>query len=106
MSVTQEQVLATAALCRLDLAVSSFHARSESEEERTARIASQLDAVVGYMDILNRVNTDAVAPLYSPLQRHVPPPRPDVAKHGLSADEVLANAPRRQQNFFAVPPVI
>ncbi|MDR2488493.1 MAG: Asp-tRNA(Asn)/Glu-tRNA(Gln) amidotransferase subunit GatC [Desulfovibrio sp.] len=106
MPVSKEQVLATAALCRLDLSVSSAHARPENPEERTARIASQLDAVVGYMDILNRVDTSQVEPLYSPLRQHVAPPRPDVVEKRLSAEEVTANAPMRQQCFFAVPPVI
>lgn len=106
MSVTKEQVLATAALCRLDLSVHSAHAVPESSEERVIRIASQLDAVVGYMDILNQVDTSQVEPLYSPLQHHIAPPRPDVAEKLLSAEDILANAPKRQQTFFAVPPVI
>lgn len=106
MSVSKEQVLATAALCRLDLSVTSAHAEQESPEERVTRIASQLDAVVKYMDVLNRVDTEGVEPLYSLLRRHVAPPRPDAAEKLLTAEEILANAPRRQQTFFAVPPVI
>ena len=106
MSVSKEQVLATAALCRLDLSVSSAHADQESPEERVTRIASQLDAVVKYMDILNQADTSQVEPLYSPLQQYVAPPRPDVAEKLLSAEDILANAPKRQQTFFAVPPVI
>ena len=106
MSVSKERVLATAALCRLDLSVTSAHAEQEAPEERVARIASQLDSVVKYMDILNQAGTDQVEPLYSPLQRHIAPPRPDVVEKLLTAEDILANAPRRQQTFFAVPPVI
>ena len=105
MPVTKEQVLATAALCRLDLSVSSAHARQENSEERAQRIASQLDAIVGYMDILNQVDTENVEPLYEPLQ-HIAPPRQDKVEQRLTPDEILANAPKRQQNFFVVPPVI
>jgi len=105
MPVTKEQVLATAALCRIDLSVAAENAGSESAEERVARIASQLDAVVGYMDILNQVDTEGVEPLYSPLE-HIAPLRKDVAEKHLTADEILANAPQRQQTFFVVPPVI
>lgn len=105
MSVSKEQVLATAALCRLDLSVSSAHARDESPDERASRIASQLDAVVGYMDILNQADTENVEPLYSPMQ-HIAPPRKDVVEQRLGVEEILANAPKRQQRFFAVPPII
>jgi len=105
MPVTKEQVLATAALCRIDFSVSSENVGSESAEERVARIAAQLDAIVGYMDILNQVNTEGVEPLYSSLE-HVAPLRKDVAEKHLTADEILANAPQRQQTFFVVPPVI
>ena len=106
MSVSKEHVLATAALCRLDLFVSSAHAGQEDPEERVTRIASQLDAVVNYMSILNQADTSHVEPLYSPLRQHVAPPRPDIAEKLLSAEDILANAPKRQQTFFAVPPVI
>ena len=105
MPVTKEQVLATAALCRLDLSVTSANGRDESPDERVARIASQLDAVVGYMDILNAVDTTGIEPLYSPIE-HIAPPRPDVAEKRRTAEEILANAPQRRQNFFEVPPVI
>ncbi|MDL2267084.1 Asp-tRNA(Asn)/Glu-tRNA(Gln) amidotransferase subunit GatC [Desulfovibrio sp. OttesenSCG-928-G15] len=105
MPVTPKQVLATAALSRLDISLSHEDTGAESAEDRTMRLASQLDAVVGYMDILNAVDTTNVAPLYSPLE-NVAPPREDVAIKRRSAEEVLANAPKRQQNFFVVPPVI
>ena len=39
MSVSKELVLATAALCRLDLSVSSAHANQENPEDRITRIA-------------------------------------------------------------------
>ena len=58
------------------------------------------------MGILDLVDTSRVEPLYSPLQQHVAPPRPDVSEKLLSAEDILVNAPKRQQTFFAVPPVI
>ena len=102
MPVSKEQVLATAALSRLDV----IHSDSDEDaEQRLSRIASQMDAIVGYMDILNHVDTNNVEPLYSPM-RDVAPPRADVAQKTRTPEEVLANAPRRRQNFFVVPPVI
>jgi aspartyl-tRNA(Asn)/glutamyl-tRNA(Gln) amidotransferase subunit C len=69
------------------------------------RLAAQMEAIVGYMDILNRVDTTGVDPLYSPL-RDTAPPRPDSAAKTRSVEEILANAPQRQGRFFAVPPVL
>ena len=106
MSVTKEVVLSTASLCRLDLSVHPARPEPETPEEHIARLASELDAIVGYMDIINKADTEGVEPLFSPLTEHVPPPRPDVAEQLLSAEEILANAPKKHQTFFAVPPVI
>lgn len=105
MSVSKEQVLATAALCRLDLSLGSSPDEKEDTEQRLERLASQLDAIVGYMDILNQVDTEGVEPLYSPM-RDVAPPRADIAEKRRTLEEVLANAPKRRQNFFVVPSVI
>lgn len=103
MSVSKEQVLATAALSRLDLGLSSESA--PDPDENISRIASQLDAIVGYMDILSQVDTENVEPLYSPMQ-DVAAPRKDRAEKRRTPDEILANAPERRQNYFVVPPVI
>ena len=102
MPVTKEQVLATAALARIDL--SAGHSAEEAEKA-ISRIAGQMESIVQYMDILNHVDTTGVEPLYSPM-RHVAPPRPDVAAKRLKPGEILAEAPERQGDFFAVPPVI
>lgn len=106
MPVSKEQVLATARLCRLDVSVGSAHAAADEDAEtRVTRVAAELDAILGYMDILDQVDTHDVEPLYSPMQ-HTAPPRPDRAEQRREAGEILANAPKRQGNFFAVPPVI
>ncbi|MDR2124144.1 MAG: Asp-tRNA(Asn)/Glu-tRNA(Gln) amidotransferase subunit GatC [Desulfovibrio sp.] len=100
MRVTKEQILATAALCRLD-----FSSNGEEAEVSLTDLAAQLDDVIGYMDILNNMDTNEVQPLYSPLL-HPQPPRADIAEKTRTAAEILANAPERQDNFFVVPPVI
>lgn len=102
MAVTREQVLAVARLARLDLYAG--HAPEEAEA-RVAALAGQMEDIVGYMDILNQVDTTGVEPMYSPM-KEVAPPRKDEVRQTLSVGEVLENAPKRQGNFFAVPPVI
>ncbi len=102
MPVTKEQVLATAALSRIDL----YEGRPESEaEEAVSKIAAQMESIVAYMDILNQVDTAGVEPMYSP-ENDLAPPRPDKVEQRLTVEEILQNAPKRQGNFFAVPPVI
>jgi aspartyl-tRNA(Asn)/glutamyl-tRNA(Gln) amidotransferase subunit C len=100
MRVTEEQVLATAALCRLDIAGCGGEA-----DGALAGMAAQLDDVLGYMDILNGVDTDSVQPMYSPLS-HPQPPRADIPEKKRSVAEILANAPEKRDNFFVVPPAI
>ena len=62
-----------------------------SEEEQTL-FARQLDDILGYMDVLAKVDTSRAEPLYSPAQ-HQPAPREDVAAHVCTRQDVLANAP-------------
>ena len=74
-------------------------------DEEVARFASELSAIVQYVDQLNEVNTDGVEPTAHVLPVHNvfredevrPSPPPDVS---------LANAPQRQDTFFRVPKVL
>jgi aspartyl/glutamyl-tRNA(Asn/Gln) amidotransferase, C subunit len=102
MAVTKEQVLATAALARLDLREGLS---DEESEALITAIAAQMAEVVGYMDILNSVDTEGVEPMYSPM-REVAPPREDTAVKRGNAEAILANAPERHSTFFVVPPVL
>ncbi len=102
MAVTPAEVVATAALARLDLACGLT---PETAEHSIARLAEQMATIIDYMDILNQADTTGIEPLYSPMQQ-VAPPREDVATQRLTVDAVLQNAPRRHDAFFVVPPVI
>ncbi len=105
-AVSREQVLATAALARIDLTQTYAGTSSpEQAEEEITRMAEQINTVIGYMDILNSVDTAGVEPLYSPML-NVAEPREDVARKLLTAEEILANAPKKQGTFFVVPPAI
>ena len=94
MSISAEQVQWIAHLARLEL--------SAAELEVLGR---DLNAIVGYVDLLQEVNTDAVEPLAHPLdlknvfREDEPRPSPPV-------DETLANAPARSDDYYAVPAVL
>ena len=75
---------------------------SGQEQELFAR---QLGDILGYMDVLAKVDTSAVEPLYSPAQ-HTSATREDVAAHVRTRQEVLANAPEADGEYFMVPRIV
>ena len=93
MSLSADDVRKVADLARLEL--------SESELDTMSR---QLGAIVDYINQLQQVNTDGIEPLAHALDVH-DVFRDDAPASSLSADEALANAPARKDNFYRVPPV-
>jgi aspartyl-tRNA(Asn)/glutamyl-tRNA(Gln) amidotransferase subunit C len=80
-------------------------ARLDLSEADLATMATQLTAILGYMDQLKELNTDGVEPLAHPLPvQNVF--RGDELKPSLSVDEALLNAPARSGDFFAVPAIL
>ena len=75
---------------------------NEQEQELFAR---QLGDILGYMDVLAKVDTCAVEPLYSPV-RHESAARQDVAAQVRTRQEVLANAPEADGEYFMVPRIV
>ncbi len=102
MLVSKEQVIAMANLVRLDVTMGQS---PQQAEETLERMQDQLSTIVSFMESINSVDTSAVEPLYSPMQ-FVAETREDTVIVRQTPDTVLANAPERQDNFFAVPPVI
>ena len=75
---------------------------SEQEQELFAR---QLGDILGYMDVLAKVDTSAVEPLNSPV-RHESAARQDAAAQVRTRQEVLANAPEADGEYFMVPRIV
>jgi len=74
-------------------------ARIRVEEERLAPLAAELSGILAWIEQLNEVDTEGVAPVALPM-------REDVVTDGGDASVVLANAPRAERGFFVVPKVI
>jgi Molecular chaperone len=64
-----------------------------------------IDLTKDSMDVLARVDTNEVEPLYSPAQ-HPGPLREDVAARKRERTEVLANAPEADGEYFIVPRIV
>ena len=92
--ITLAEVERVARLARLDL--------SEPEMER---MRFQLDAILTYIDKLRQLNTGGVEPTSHAIPM-VNVMREDEVRPSLPADEMLANAPEREADFFRVPKII
>ena len=80
-------------------------ARIAVSEDDAARMTGELNAILGFVEQLNEVDVEGVAPMTAVV--HVPlKERDDVVTEGAQAEKVLANAPLREGPFFAVPKVI
>ena len=92
--ITRQEVEHVARLARLEL----------SEEEK-ARMTEQLDAILGYIDKLNQLDTSQVEPMTTVIPM-VSVMREDEVQPSLPLEEALANAPDREDAFFRVPRII
>ena len=80
-------------------------ARLELTEDEKERMTAQLDAILGYVDKLNALDTSQVEPTTTVIPM-VSVMRDDVVRPSLDREEALANAPDRADAFFRVPRII
>jgi len=80
-------------------------ARLELSEEEKERMTAQLDAILGYMDTLNALDTAGVEPTTTVIPM-VSVMRDDTVRPSLDREDALANAPDREDGFFRVPRII
>ena len=80
-------------------------ARIAITDEEVAKIAPELDNILGWIEQLGEVDTHEVAPMTAVIPNHLRL-RDDVVTDGGVRDAVLANAPQAEHGFFAVPKVI
>ena len=94
MKLSREEVLHITLLARLGL--------SEAEVDQ---LSEQLSNILENFEVLRQVDTSDVPPTTQsiPLQNVV---RDDTAAPCLSQEQTLANAPRRDGNFFRVKAVL
>jgi aspartyl-tRNA(Asn)/glutamyl-tRNA(Gln) amidotransferase subunit C len=93
MSLTLEEVKHIANLARLEL----------SDEEIT-RFQGQLSAILTHFQQLESLDTEGVPPTASGADGQTPL-RADISQPSLTLEELLRNAPERDEKRFRVPPV-
>lgn len=94
MKVTDEMISNLANLSKLE-----FNA-----EERV-QLTKDLESMIGMIDKLNELDTEHVEPLLH-MTDVVNALREDEVKGSISREEVLLNAPLKNEQFFKVPKVI
>ena len=94
MKINREDVLHIALLARLGVT-----------DEDVDRLTEQLSNILENFEVLQRVNTDDVPPTAQSMAiQNVT--ADDKVITSMSPEEVLANAPRKEDNFFRVRPVL
>jgi aspartyl-tRNA(Asn)/glutamyl-tRNA(Gln) amidotransferase subunit C len=80
-------------------------ARIAVSEEDAQRMTGELNGILGFVEQLSEVNVDGVEPMTSvtPMEMKM---RADVVTDGGKADDIVANAPNEDRNFFLVPKVV
>jgi len=80
-------------------------ARIRVADDRLPVLAQQLGSILTFMEQLNDVDVDGVAPMTSvvPMTLRL---RADQVTEGDAQPQVLANAPEAREGFFAVPRVV
>ena len=80
-------------------------ARIAVSEEDAQRMTGELNGILGFVEQLSEVNVDGVEPMTSVTPMEMKK-RADVVTDGSKADDIVANAPNEDRNFFVVPKVV
>ena len=80
-------------------------ARIKVPDDQLAPLAVELSKIMTFIEHLNEVDTDGVAPMTS-VAAITLPLRDDVVTDGGKVAEVLRNAPDKADGFFSVPKVV
>lgn len=80
-------------------------AKIRVDEARLEPLAAELSAILAWIEQLDEVDTEGVAPMAS-TEAVALPMRDDVVTDGGDPAGVLANAPRADRGFFVVPKVV
>jgi aspartyl-tRNA(Asn)/glutamyl-tRNA(Gln) amidotransferase subunit C len=75
------------------------------QDEEIAHLQLELNAILAFVEELRGVDVQGVEPMTSVMPMQLKK-RADEVTDGFIADEIIANAPRREDHFFVVPKVV
>jgi len=94
MSIDKDKIKHTAKLARISL-----------DENKIDSLSKDLSNIFKFIEKLNKANTENVKPLSSILDQSLRL-REDKVNDGNIRDQILENAPNKNEDFFIVPKVI
>jgi aspartyl-tRNA(Asn)/glutamyl-tRNA(Gln) amidotransferase subunit C len=74
-------------------------------EEEAQRMTGELNTILGFVEQLNEVDVSAVEPMTSVIPMAMRK-RADIVTDGGRPEDIVANAPSTDENFFIVPKVV
>lgn len=80
-------------------------ARLEFDDKDAEKMMQDMTSIVSWVEKLNEVDTTGVEPLTT-MSHEVNALREDKAQPALTRDEVLKNAPLKNEDYFRVPKVL
>lgn len=80
-------------------------ARIHVEDAELASLQAELNGILGWIEQLTEVNVEGIEPLSGAAQMALKM-REDIVTDGGYREKILANAPERAGDFFAVPKVV
>jgi aspartyl-tRNA(Asn)/glutamyl-tRNA(Gln) amidotransferase subunit C len=80
-------------------------ARIKVTEEEARALEKELSGILDWVKQLDEVDTSGVEPMTSVIPMALKQ-RPDVVTDGGIADDIVANAPAREDHFFVVSKVV
>lgn len=80
-------------------------ARIKVSDDEAEALRGELNGILGWVEQLNEVDITGVEPMTSVLPMAMKK-RPDVVTDGGKVEDILANAPAREGDYFVVPKVV
>ena len=80
-------------------------ARIQVDDDKLPALAKELSAILGFVEQLSKVDTENVKPYTSPVEMQIKA-RADAVTDGGYPEDILANAPEKDDGYFAVPKVV
>ena len=80
-------------------------ARIAVAEEEIEPLQGELNAILAFVEQLSEVDVEGVEPMTSVIPMDIRK-RADVITDGGKAEDIVANAPATEDNFFLVPKVV
>ena len=88
-----------------DVAHLAWLARIELSDQEQRRFTTQLNTILEYFVVIDRVDTRDVRPTFHTFDL-VNVMRDDVIEPCLTMEEALRNAPRRKKGYFKAPRIV